>query len=347
MGGGSWSNVNYTARTTSKLADHGTAFVYDRVTKDTKPRSAWTAHEDLDPKRTNKAGDHAGEITRESLDSEEHPETLPIAVFFDVTGSMGHLPKLLQAKLPELHGMLVRKGYVDHPQVLFGGIGDAFSDQVPLQVSQFESDNRMDQHLENMLLEGGGGGGNHESYDLAAYFLARHTYLDSLEKRGKRGYAFFIGDERAYRNVDPTRVREYIGDELQGPLDTETIFAELQESFHTFYLFAQQGAYEASQVVNEDYGDAIGWRRLLGQNALILDDVGAVCETIALTIGVMEGRISLDAGLEDLAEVSTDLKAVTAAGKAVAAVGAGSGGGADVVPSDSFEGGGESGTEAL
>lgn len=334
MGSGSWSGAEYTRRVSAKVDSHGTSFAYTKDTR-SKAHHEWTVHEDLDPKRENKKGDHAGTPVRESLDSDEHPETLPIAVIFDVTGSMGSLPRELQEKLPTLHGLLMRKGYVDHPQILFGGVGDAYSDRVPLQIGQFESDNRMGEQLENIFLEGGGGGGNHESYELAAFFLSRYTFLDSLEKRGKKGYCFFVGDERAYANVDRRHVNALVGSNIQEGMTTEEVFEDLQESFHTFFLFAQQGSYAPERVVNEDIdGTAIGWRLLLGQHALILEDVKAVCETIALTIGVMEGRVTLDDGLRDLEEVSTDLESVIAAGKAVATVGAGAGGGAAVVETE-------------
>jgi hypothetical protein len=80
---------------------------------------------------------------------------------------------------------------------MFGAIGDATCDRAPLQVGQFESDNRMDDDLSRILLEGGGGGQKTESYELAMYFMARHTAADCYEKRGKRGYLFIIGDELA------------------------------------------------------------------------------------------------------------------------------------------------------
>jgi hypothetical protein len=48
---------------------------------------------------------------RESRDSAEHPASLAIAVLFDATGSMGAVPRKLQAKLPQLLGLLLRKGY--------------------------------------------------------------------------------------------------------------------------------------------------------------------------------------------------------------------------------------------
>ena len=81
---------------------------------------------------------------------------------------------------------------------MFAAVGDATCDRVPLQVGQFESDNRMDENLENMILEGGGGGQKTESYELALYFMARHTAIDCYAKRGRRGYLFVIGDEMAY-----------------------------------------------------------------------------------------------------------------------------------------------------
>ncbi len=150
----------------------------------------------------------SGYRCRESRDSAEHPQSLAIAVLFDVTGSMRDVPRTLQAKLPQLLGLLLRKGYVTDPQIMFGAIGDATCDRAPLQIGQFESDNRMDDDLGRILLEGGGGGQKTESYELALYFMARHTVTDCFAKRGRRGYLFIIGDEMAYPRVKPGEVRD-------------------------------------------------------------------------------------------------------------------------------------------
>ena len=48
------------------------------------------------------------------------------------------------------------------------------------------------------------------------------------------------------------------------------------------------------------------WRGLLGQNVIELADLGAVSETIALTVGLGEDAISLNDGLADLADVGSD-----------------------------------------
>lgn len=222
--------------------------------------------------------------------------------------------------------MLQRKGYVEDPEILFGVVGDAYSDKFPLQVGQFESDNKMDDTIGSIILEGCGGGGNHESYELAAYYMARHTELD-CNKEGRKGYMFIIGDERIYSRVRRQQVESLIGDKLEEDITTEQIFRELENKFHVFFLFASQGCYESDQVLfydNDHYGksgDVIYWRDLIGQNALTLDDADAVCETIALTIGLMEGTVDLKQGIDDLKEIGADIKAIKATSKALAKIG--------------------------
>jgi hypothetical protein len=285
----------------------------------------WDVHDTLDPKSINNDGDHKGVNVRESLDSDEHPTSQAIAVLFDVTGSMGSIPRVLQQKLPKLYSLLLEKGYVEHPQILYGAIGDATSDRIPLQVGQFESDNRADEALENIVLEGGGGGQTHESYQLAAYFMARHTYADCFEKRGKKGYLFIIGDERNYPLVDAGEASRILGATIQEGMTTPEIYEELKKKWDVYFLFAEQGSYAWEQIVAPGevaVGGDPSWSSLLGQNAIRLEDASAVCETIALTIGMMEGNIDLDAGLADLDELGTGEDTKEMVGKALATVGA-------------------------
>lgn len=235
---------------------------------------------------------------------------------------MGAIPRVLQSKLPQLHGLLQRKAYVADPQILFGGIGDAHWDRAPLQIGQFESDNAMDDQLADIWLEGGGGGGGQESYELAAYFMARHTYLDSARRRGRKGYLFIIGDERLYERVSAKQVRSIIAGpsaQLRRDIPTARLFAELKERFHVFFLFAAQGSYSEPAVLDGPGG----WRELLGQNALVLEDAEAVCETIALALGLMEGTVDIEDGIADLREAGASARSASAAGRALAVAGAG------------------------
>jgi hypothetical protein len=215
MGSGRWSTDVYTAAADYRAASGQSAFAYS-------DGGARTVHPDLDPR---------GVFMRESRDSDEHPFSTPIAVLFDVTGSMGNVPRVLQTKLPQLLGLLTRKNYAIDPQLMFGAIGDATCDRAPLQIGQFESDNRMDDDLARIILEGGGGGQKRESYELALYFMARHTILDSMINRGRRGYLFIIGDEMPYPWVKPGEVKAVIGDDLPRKIATEDILRELQRKF--------------------------------------------------------------------------------------------------------------------
>jgi hypothetical protein len=279
MGSGRWSTDVYSAAASYRAARGASAFAYS-------DSGARTAHARLDPK---------GVGQRESRDSAEHPRSTPIAVLFDVTGSMGGVPRTLQTKLPQLLGLLTRKGYATDPHIMFGAVGDATCDRVPLQVGQFESDNRMDDDLARIVLEGGGGGQKRESYELAMYFMARHTALDSVAKRGRRGYLFLIGDEMPYPRVNPREVRAVIGDDLREPIATEAVLAELRRTFDVYVIIPAAAGWGGDREVRTR------WRELLGQNVIELDDLDAVCETIALTVGLGEDAIDLDAGLADLA----------------------------------------------
>jgi hypothetical protein len=283
MGSGRWSTDVYSAAAGYRAATGTSAFAYS-------DGGARAAHEKLNP---------LGVTERESRDTDEHPQSTPIAVLFDVTGSMGSVPRVLQTKLPQLLGLLTRKGYATDPHILFGAVGDATCDRVPLQIGQFESDNRMDDDLARIVLEGGGGGQKHESYELAMYFMARHTALDSMAKRGRRGYLFLIGDEMPYMRVNPKEVKKFIGDRLGEPIGTEAIIAELQRGFDVYYIMPTAAGWGGDAEI------LACWRKLLGQNVIELDDLDAVCETIALTVGLGEDSIDLDAGLVDLAEMGS------------------------------------------
>jgi hypothetical protein len=126
------------------------------------------------------------------------------------------------------------------------------------------------------------------------YFIARHTDIDCWAKHGRKGYLFIIGDEMAYSTVNHREVSAVIGDGLQQNIPTAAIVKELRERYHVFYILPQGASYGGDATI-------LGfWRKLLGQNVLELEDPEAVCETIALAIGMTEGTIDLKAGTADL-----------------------------------------------
>jgi hypothetical protein len=276
MGTTHWSDDHYRDRAKLRARTGKDAFEHDHAI-----RMGWATgavHQKMNPLAVG---------VRESRDSETHPQSHAVGILFDVTGSMGGVPRILQANLPKLMGLLIRKGYLEHPQILIGAIGDATCDTAPLQIGQFESGIEIEEDLGKLFLEGGGGGQITESYELAMYFMARHTAIDCHEKRGKRGYLFVIGDETPYAKVKRFEVTATIGDGLQADLPVRQLIAELQRTYDVYYVLPKMTHHWNNQAVHRC------WVDLLGQNFLRLEDPAAICELIASTIGLAEGKVDM------------------------------------------------------
>src|SRR5688572_29222351 len=277
MGSGHWSATTYTERASIRAATGTDTFAYSAHAKRT---GELRVHQTLDPH---------GLGIRESRDRAEHPDSNSIIISLDVTGSMDRVVRGIHADLPRLHEMLLGYNYIPHPQILFGAVGDATCDRVPLQVGQFESDNRMDQNLENMILEGGGGGQKTESYELMLYVAARHTAIDCWEKRRRKGYLFMIGDEMAYPVVSRQIVKRVIGGGLQADIPLREIIDEVKERYHLYYVIPGGAAHGKDADVVEFWQQHVGADRVIK-----LDNPEETSECIALAVGIGEGAISTD-----------------------------------------------------
>ncbi|MFD2941100.1 hypothetical protein [Flavobacterium notoginsengisoli] len=213
------------------------------------------AHESMNPN---------GVIFREARDSEVHPNTVPIILGLDVTGSMGHIPhELIKEGLPKLMGGIIQGGVPD-PALLFLGIGDHECDRYPLQVGQFESgDEELDMWLTRTYIEGGGGGNAGESYLLAWYFAAFHTKTDAFEKRGQKGLLFTVGDEPGLKTLPASAIKEIMGQGQQTYTHLE-LLAEAQKRYDVYHI----SVLHSGQAINAD----VEWKELLGQNCLSIED---------------------------------------------------------------------------
>jgi hypothetical protein len=304
MGTTRWSDDHYRDRARLRARTGKDAFEHDHAIRTGAADRA--VHPKMNPH---------GVRVRESRDSEAHPHSHAIAVLFDVTGSMQHVPRVLQAHLPKLMGLLIRKGYLDHPQILTGAIGDATCDAAPLQVGQFESGIEIEEDLGRLYLEGGGGGHITESYELALYFMAQHTAIDCYQKRGQRGYLFVIGDEIPYAKVKHKEVKGIIGDGLQSSIPVEEVVAELQRTYEVYHVLPKMTSNWNNAEVRRR------WVELLGQNALRLEEPAAICELIASTIGVAEGKVDLEHLTDDLREAGSSAAVAQAVRNTLAEVG--------------------------
>ena len=226
---------------------------------------------------------------RESRDSDANPQSTPIGIFLDVTGSMGMLADNIAKKGlgVTFQGILDRKPVSD-PHLLVGAIGDIRYDRSPLQVTQFETGvPAMTSQIEKIFLEHGGGGNSTESYDLAWWFAATRTATDAWEKRRKRGYLFTVGDEEAPSSLPADDMRNKVGATLQSDLTSAAALEIAERQWNVFHIVVEQGShcrrYGADKVVR-------GWTELLGQNVIRLSDVDKLGEVIVSAIEVAEGR---------------------------------------------------------
>jgi len=252
-----------------------------------------------------------GVRARESRDSADHPESLPIVFALDVTGSMGSIPKLLaKQELPNFMRVLTDTGIKD-PQLMFMAVGDATCDGASLQVGQFESTAElMDQWLTWSYLEGGGGGQNSESYELALYFLNEHVDSDAWNKRQKRGYIMMTGDELPYPAVSRHQVESLIGDALDADIPTEDVVAALSEKFEPFFLIpdlARRAKCERR------------WRDLLGDHVICLESAADTCWAAAGIVALTESALpDLPAFAQRLGELGVDRERIAALTRALA-----------------------------
>lgn len=261
-----------------------------------KPRKAVFHRNDCDP-----AMNPHGVEARESRDSPDHPESLPIVFALDVSGSMEQIPtELATETLPTFmeHALKV----VPDPQILMLAFGNAYADNSALQVGQFESSAELiDRWLAAIHLESGGGGLG-ESYGLAIWWAAHKTATDAWEKRKKKGYVFMTGDEVPFVSVDRDHIEGLIGDVLETNVPIRQAVVELQERYHLFFLIP-----DAERAAREECGAV--WKMLLHERCIVLKDTTDAAMVCAACIGIEEGLLEDEAAIRAHLDQEDDLTA--------------------------------------
>ena len=248
MGGGSYNYVNAVHKMTTDYS--------------LKSREEIFRHSHLCPEM-----DIRKKPVRESRDSEEHPESFPIIIALDETGSMGMVPEqLIKSAFPDIIKLIMEAG-IKNPQVCFCGFGDVQGcrEEAPVQIGEFESsDDLMEKWLQSIYLEGCGGGNNGEDPQMIWYVAARHMKTDAFEKRGKKGVLITISDEPVHRHTPKHAITNYIGDGCEKDLITSDILAEVQEKWDVYHIHIEHGSYRLDQTnwvellddkVNKNEGD--------------------------------------------------------------------------------------------
>ena len=235
-------------------------------------------------------------LPREACDSPACPDSRAVAIFYDTTASMNDfLFDLVSNQMKKIPVELPESVSFD-PQILFGGVNDirgyCGSDN-PLQAGQFEAEfNRMIEQLTSIYIEGGGSGNGSESYILAYYFAARYTKLESLEKRGKKGFLLVIGDDGPTPDVTPDEIYRTFGKkdpEFFGKLSAEDVLQLAKEKFYVYQIIVHGDAYlHDSSIVP-------AWKNLLGGHAIDLEDYTAISSLICTILRMYDGMSKTDA----------------------------------------------------
>lgn len=262
MGGGYWDPTAYNSYA-STVASKPQAAIF-------KSRSLNNA---LDPTQFK---------VRESKDSADHPESTPIMILADETGSMGYLAEqIIKKDLGVIMAEIYDRKPVPDPHLLAGGVGDAYSDSAPIQVTQFEADIRITDQIADIFIEGNGGGNGGESYIAAWYFAAYKTDTDSFTKRGRKGYIFTIGDEAPHLTLTKDQIKRFFGDNVERDYKASDLLDVVRQSWNVFHLIVKPEGRFTHQPDS--------WKNLLGENAIVVEDDTKIGEVIVSTIQVIEG----------------------------------------------------------
>lgn len=181
--------------------------------------------ESLNPKNFN---------VRECVNSVEHPNTIPVILALDVTGSMGSACK----ETAETLGIIVNNLYSKFNDIEFCimGIGDIVYDSAPIQMSQFESDVRIAESIDKLFMEHGGGGNGYESYTAAWYMGLKKTKLDCFDKQGRKGIIITMGDEPLNPYLSKDNLNQFINGNEEKNIETDELYIEVQKKFDVFHI---------------------------------------------------------------------------------------------------------------
>lgn len=284
MGGGNWDSGSYTKAKATRAATNVDDFAYSKTST--------TTHANLDPLRIKDKP--FGKL--ESRDSTDHPNSVPVFVSFDVTGSNIDRAVDAQKKLPNLMELLHK--YLPDPQVAVAANDDFNSvGKESIQISDFESDNRVDEHIRSIRLVGIGVGNNGESYDLMLFAAARLIVTDSMEKRAKKGYLFIYADEPIFTKVQAIEVKSTFGITIERDIPIAEIVEEVQRSWNVFMLYPIGGYLDAREQ----------YVKLFGKDSVIdVQHPNLICELIASIVGLHEEATTPASLVTDLVAVGVN-----------------------------------------
>lgn len=276
MGYNSWSASDWASYSSSSIKSKATVSGKNGIYSATK------INDDFDPKNISK---------RECRDSLNHPNTTPIIIGLDVTGSMSPVLSNVAKKLNVLVTEILNRKPVSDPSIIFMGVGDADYDMYPLQVTQFESDIKIAEQLTKIYFEQRGGGNDKESYTMPWFFAKNYVETDAFSK-GKKGFLFTLGDECCPDKITPKQLKKVFGITTEEEIPSEELLNSISENWEVYHLVIEEGNFYSGRFRYHDGPKKIEdtWGPLLGQNLIHVDKCENIPEIIVSILEAASGK---------------------------------------------------------
>ena len=236
-------------------------------------------------------------VLRECVDCKEHPNTKPIILALDVTGSMGSTAIEVQKKLNPIMKEIYKK--ITDAEIMVMAIGDLAYDDSPIQISQFESDIRIAENLDKIYFENGGGGNDYESYTAAWYMGIKHCNLDCW-KRGKKGLIITMGDEPINPYLPKLPLEDATGDTLQDKIETSKLYEEAAEKYEIYHICVQSGSYPDQNREKNTFA------KVIGNQHVFISSVDNISKTIINIVEDFAQKSNQSIIIEDHKDPSTN-----------------------------------------
>jgi len=189
------------------------------------------------------------------------------------------------------YGQILVQKYLVDPAISICAIGDAYSDECPLQVSNFSQGMDIDNLIAKLYLEGGGGGSYFESYELGAYFYSMRTVMQNTEIP----FFFLTGDEAYYDKIPCDQAKKIFYTDVKTEIKSKDRFDLLRKKYNVFLI---KKPYEGPNEVKilKQWTDTLGAERVL------------MIKNPKACIDVMLGAIALTTGARDLEGYIGDMR---------------------------------------
>jgi hypothetical protein len=222
-----------------------------------------------------------------------HGPKLPLLFGVDGTGSMGgNVAKAFYA-MEAIDAMLagVRTRY--QTDISFAVLQDVDDRHPVYQMAQFESDQRIANHV-RLLIPDKSGGDEPEDYDLGLAYVLLATETDIFDFYGLKGYFMIVGDQIGRGAVYPEGVQRHLGHSLQTTIQTSAICKALLDRWHLFFVQVGSGFNPVLQSVTS------WWRQRLGEGRVVtVPEPDFLAEVQAGLVYVSENEQPTEKGLVD------------------------------------------------